>query len=294
MSGDLTGVISVAFGARARAVALGVSGFTGTWCVEATDGRYFVKTLPAARFDMLAAEADGLAAIAATRTIRVPKVHRCARVGGQAILALEWLDFAPPDRGFGARLGEHLAALHAAAPPMSGWGWPRTNWLGGTAQDNTMEDETTTAGWWRFLFERRLEALARPLDEPALAHAIAELRERQERFFTDGHRPTPSLIHGDLWSGNWAMLANGEPVIFDPAVSVSDAEAELAMAELFGAPPEGFWPAYLRTRPVGAGYARLRRTLYQLVHLMNHALLFGGGYRRQALALANRLVTETR
>lgn len=105
------------------------------------------------------------------------------------------------------------------------------------------------------------------------------------RFFDDGHTPSPSLVHGDLWSGNWGMLADGTPAVYDPAVSCSDAECELAMMELFGAPPSGFWPAYREAAGLHAGYGR-RRGLY---HLLNHALLFGGGYASQAEALARRM-----
>jgi fructosamine-3-kinase len=108
------------------------------------------------------------------------------------------------------------------------------------------------------------------------------------RFFDDGHTPSPSLVHGDLWSGNWGMLADGTPAVYDPAVSCSDAECELAMMELFGAPPSGFWPAYREAAGLHAGYGR-RRGLYQLYHLLNHALLFGGGYASQAEALARRM-----
>jgi fructosamine-3-kinase len=108
-------------------------------------------------------------------------------------------------------------------------------------------------------------------------------------FFDDGHAPRPSLIHGDLWSGNWGGLQGGVPVLYDPVVSVSDAEAELAMMELFGAPPSGFFPAYREAAGLAAGYAR-RRPLYQLYHLLNHALLFDGGYAHQSLALMNGLL----
>jgi len=101
-------------------------------------------------------------------------------------------------------------------------------------------------------------------------------------LFGDGHAPRPSLIHGDLWSGNWGCTADGAPVIFDPAASISDAEAELAMMELFGAPPAGFWPSYREAAGLAPGYA-WRRGLYQLYHLLNHELLFGG-YARQAMA----------
>ena len=105
----------------------------------------------------------------------------------------------------------------------------------------------------------------------------------------EDYQPRPSLIHGDLWSGNWGMLADGTPVIYDPAVSCSDAEAELAMMELFGAVPSGFWRAYRETHKLAGSYGQ-RRGLYQLYHLLNHALLFGGSYVNQALSLARTLI----
>ena len=130
------------------------------------------------------------------------------------------------------------------------------------------------------------------LDE-AIVVAVRGVIEALPRLFDDGHVPRPSLIHGDLWSGNWAALRGGEPVIYDPAVSVSDAEAELAMMELFGTPPAGFWDAYRDVLPIAAGYAR-RRPVHQLVHLLNHARLFGGGYVQQALSVARSVVQSAR
>ncbi len=93
-----------------------------------------------------------------------------------------------------------------------------------------------------------------------------------------------------LMRGNWGMRADGRPVIFDPAIYIGDAEAELAMMELFGAPPAGFWPAYAAAGPgLHPGYAR-RRGVYQLHHLLNHALLFGGGYAAQAQSCAQQVL----
>ncbi len=290
--GALAEALRARFGAGARLAPLGASVFTGTHRLEAADARYFVKAVPASQSGVLEAEADGLQAIAATGTIRTPAVTACSRFDGGVFLALEWLDFAPADLAFGARLGEALAALHAARVPVAGWGWPRPNWLGGTAQDNTIEPACGLAGWCRFVAERRFRPLLARLADPALGASVERVITRLPEYFADGYVPRPSLIHGDLWQGNWAMLASGEPVVFDPAVSVSDAEAELAMMELFGAPPAGFWAAYRSIRPVGEGYGRRRRSLYQLYHVLNHALLFGGGYRRQAHGLAERLLAE--
>lgn len=281
----------------------GASAFCNAWRVErrgapAAASELFVKTLPAARAAMLQAEADGLAALAATGAVRVPAVAGCWAEPGQdvAVLALEWLHFAPaPDPRLGERLARQLAALHRVAPAEGAgrFGWRRDNWIGGTPQRNRWSAGGGRAGWIDFFGRERLGALVERLSAAGAPSAwvatICRVIEALPGFFDDARQPRPSLIHGDLWSGNWAGLRDGTPVIYDPAVSVSDAEAELALMELFGAPPPGFWPAYREAAGVSAGYAR-RRGPYQLYHLLNHALLFGGGYLPQSLALAERLL----
>jgi fructosamine-3-kinase len=274
---------------------LAASGFCATWRAEGPAGALFVKSLPAARAAVLEAEADGLAALAATRTVRVPAVAGCwiDTDQGLAVLAIEWLDLKPGG-GSGERLGRDLGALHRAPPAEGGgrFGWRRDNMLGGTPQRNRWSQAGGVAGWTEFFGRERLgamrERLAAQGSPAALTAAIDRVMVTLEGFFDDGHVPRASLVHGDLWGGNWASLDTNEAVIFDPAVSVSDAEAELAMMELFGAPPAGFWPAYRDAAGLAPGYSR-RRGVYQLYHLLNHELLFGG-YARQALALIDRLL----
>ncbi|EGJ12506.1 fructosamine kinase family protein [Rubrivivax benzoatilyticus] len=278
-------------GGHWRVCALGASGFTANWRADG-GGPLFIKTLPAAEADMLAAEADGLQALAATTTVRVPAVAGCWLDDDLALLALEWLELrASVD---GARLGTALGALHAAPAEGGGrFGWRRDNRLGSTVQRNSWSAAGGQDGWIEFFGQRRLmamhDALAATGAAAALGHAVEPVVAALPRFFDDGHVPRASLIHGDLWSGNHGALADGTPVIYDPAVSVSDAEAELAMLELFDSPPPGFWPAYRATAGLAPGYER-RRPLYQLHHLLNHALLFGGGYVTQSLRLAKRLL----
>lgn len=278
---------------------LNASGFCATWRADSADRRLFVKTLPASGSGMLHAEADGLRALAAAGVIRVPAVAGLCRLpeGGVA-LAMEWLDLRAPDAGFGARFGAALGALHTApcALQPSGYGWRRDNWLGATPQTNRRSAGTELADWLEFLGHERLgglrDRLAAHGGAAVLCAAADAVVAALPGLFDDGYRPRPSLIHGDLWSGNWGMLADGTPVIFDPAVSCSDAEAELAMMELFGSPPAAFWPAYRASARLHPGYAR-RRPVYQLYHLLNHALLFGGGYGQQALSCAQRALRPT-
>jgi len=270
---------------------LRASGFCSTWRASRSDGQLFVKTLPAERADVLAAEADGLQALAAAHAIDVPEVVGCwtDEAQGIGVLAMQWIDFASPHgTAFGERFGRALAALHRADPVEGGgcYGWRRDNMLGGTPQRNRWSGAGGLAGWVEFYGRERLGALCGRLRArgaaTALTLAVERVIDALPALFGDGHAPRPSLIHGDLWSGNWGCTADGAPVIFDPAASISDAEAELAMMELFGAPPAGFWPSYREAAGLAPGYA-WRRGLYQLYHLLNHELLFGG-YARQAMA----------
>src|SRR5262249_51405680 len=106
-----------------------------------------------------------------------------------------------------------------------------------------------------------------------------------------GHDPAPSLLHGDLWSGNASMLQSGEPAVFDPAVYVGDREADLAMTELFGGFERDFYAAYDDAWPRAPGY-EIRRELYNLYHVLNHLNLFGGGYLAQAERMIAVLLSQ--
>ena len=296
--------------ARSLAAALGgtwsvrslhASGFCATWRAQQRNQDLFVKSVPLVQSEVLEAEADGLTALTVAGAIRVPALKRCWRDAelGATVLALEWLEFCVPDEGFGKRFGRALAELHRAPAPEGGgrFGWRRDNMIGATAQRNRWSRDATTAGWIDFLRSERLEPmrnrLAANVQSSALVEAVDSAMAALPACFADGHVPRASLIHGDLWSGNWGMLPDGTPAIYDPAVSCSDHEAELAMMELFGQPPQGFWNAHVEVFPLHEGYAR-RRRLYQLYHLLNHALLFGGGYVRQAIEMARSLAQEAR
>jgi fructosamine-3-kinase len=283
-------------GGRWSVQPLHASGFCTTWRAQGGGMTLFVKSLPLSSAAVFQAEADGLSALAFTHTVRVPQVIACTAEAeqGVAMLALEWLDLHPIGAADGERFGDALARLHLAAPPEGDgrYGWRCDNMLGGTPQRNRWSDEGGLGGWVAFFARERLSAMIERLfaaGETALVQPMQALLTALPAFFADGYRPRACLIHGDLWSGNWAMLADGTPVIYDPAVSCSDAEAELAMMELFGRPPTGFWPAYRARAGLHEGYAR-RRGLYQLYHLLNHALLFGGGYLHQSRELLRRLL----
>ena len=114
----------------------------------------------------------------------------------------------------------------------------------------------------------------------------------QLEVFFSSHLPVASLLHGDLWGGNYAVTSTGEPVIFDPAVYYGDREADIAMTELFGGFSQDFYAAYNAAWPLDDGY-QVRKTLYNLYHVLNHFNLFGGGYGAQAEGMMDRLLVET-
>jgi fructosamine-3-kinase len=247
---------------------------------------FFAKVNAADRAAMFAAEADGLSALAAARAIAVPRVVALGADGDHAWLVLEWLELEALDSNSAALLGAALAALHLA--PRERFGWARDNFIGATPQPNGWSDD-----WPAFFRDRRLHAQLRLAAHNRLPSKLIERGERLAAgcgAFFRGYRPRPSLLHGDLWGGN-ASAARGTPVVFDPAVYVGDREADLAMTELFGGFPREMLAAYAAHFPPDAGYT-VRRDLYNLYHVLNHANLFSGGYVAQAVGLLDRLLAE--
>jgi protein-ribulosamine 3-kinase len=220
----------------------------------------YLKEAAAERADALAAEADGLAAL--RPHIRVPKVLDRGMKDGKAYLRMEFLKLQRT--GDWKLLGRMLATLHRQTGPR--FGWSRDNYIGLAPQMNAWRD-----AWGDFFRECRLK--------PQLERARLELPWGRIDEVLKGHDPAPSLLHGDLWSGNAGFTAEG-PVVFDPAVYYGDRETDVAMTELFGGFPREFYRAYNEALPLDPGYEK-RKHLYNLYHLLNHLNLFGGGYLEQ-------------
>lgn len=249
--------------------------------------RYFAKVNGAARAAMFDAEADGLEALAQAGRVRVPAVIARGKDDERAWIVLEWLDLAALGAGAAARLGAALAAQHREEQPH--FGWARDNFIGSSPQRNGWSDD-----WLAFWRANRLHAQLRLAGAKRLPSRMIDRGERLaadcEVFFR-GYSAGKSLLHGDLWGGNAAALADGSPVVFDPAVHVGDREADVAMTELFGGFPPDFGSAYREAWPLDDGY-RVRRDLYNLYHVLNHANLFAGGYVEQARRAIERLLAE--
>ncbi|MEZ5453987.1 MAG: fructosamine kinase family protein [Thiothrix sp.] len=253
---------------------------------ELGDGsRWFIKLNQASQLEMFAAEADGLHAIRASNTLYAPEPVGYGVLDNKAYLILEYLDLG--GNGNPQLAGEQLAAMHRCTAER--YGWFRDNTIGATHQPNRQHD-----GWVGFWRQERLGfqlELAKRNGYPGKAYEQGlRLKERLGGFFTD-YQPQASLLHGDLWGGNMAFKRDGTPVIFDPAVYYGDREADLAMTELFGGFGGDFYSAYQTSWLLDKGYS-VRKTLYNLYHILNHFNLFGGGYGMQAARMTEKLLVE--
>jgi fructosamine-3-kinase len=230
----------------------------------------FVKTNAAAPAGMFALEADGLQRLGDVAGVRVPQTVAVA----PGFLALEYLRPAPPTSEFGRGLARMTATLHAA-PTSAQYGLETDNYLGMQPQDNTPCDD------WTFFFRER--RLLPQMERAERTGRLAGDRRRMLEEIVDtlpqllaGVPRRPSLLHGDLWSGNFLCTELG-PAFIDPAVYRGDREIEIAFTELFGGFPADFVAAYHAEYPLAPDYPR-RRSLYQLHPLLVHLNHFGETY----------------
>lgn len=251
----------------------------------------FLKWNPRPLPGMFPAEAQGLTALRAAGGLRVPEVwgagEPAACTDAAAWLLLEYIEPGRPAPDFADRLGTGLATLHRAQAPR--WGWEHDNYIGSLPQRNGWLDDWETL--WR---DRRLEPQLRRAREAGFfsgedARAWSRLLDGLEELLVGAEQDGPSLLHGDLWSGNVYAGPAGEPVTVDPAVYHGHREVDLAMTELFGGFPARFYDAYREAWPVDEAYAAVRRDLYQLYPLLVHVNLFGAGYAGGTMARVRML-----
>lgn len=264
------------------------------WCLRVRgDGRLFAKTNRADQLPLLEAEAEGLVALArvAPEGLVIPEPLALGLAGEEAVLVLPWLELgrggAPASawEACGANLARlHRRSLASEGEDGRGFGWSRDNFIGASPQPNGWSDD-----WAAFFSACRLRPQFQGLARKGSPMNGAERLLESLPSWLRGHSPPPCLVHGDLWSGNAALLTGGGGSLFDPAVYRGDREVDLAMARLFGGFPEAFFHGYGEVWPLPEGW-REREALYNLYHLLNHANLFGGGYKKQAQSVMDTLL----
>jgi fructosamine-3-kinase len=253
------------------------------WRVETTSGQhYFIKWNPQPLPRLFEVEARGLQLLAQAQALRVPRV--IVVIDQPPALVLEWIDQGANKQAAAEALGRGLAQQHRSIG--AAYGLDHDNYIGATPQINTPLNS-----WLEFFRDRRLGEQARLAQArghlpPDRARRLDRVRQHLDRWI-DPSSVVPSLLHGDLWGGNYLIDASGQPVLIDPAVYYGDREAEIAFTELFGGFGARFYAAYNETWPLDRGYAD-RRDLYNLYHLLNHLNLFGEGYGDSVDAILRR------
>jgi len=273
--GAPTGLVSIGGGCIAHAAVAtfenGIRVFV-KWAAENA------RPLTSAMFER---EAGGLRALASAGVIRVPEVL----AAGEKALALEMIETAPRKEDFAEDFGRRFAALHGCRGKTCGF--PEDNFIGATPQFNEpvegpweMVDADDGRTWPEFFLRRRLQAQVCLAARNGHGCELEQLLEKAGPRILDELKAAieiPSLLHGDLWSGNFIVDDRGEACLIDPAVYYGHREADLAMTRLFGGFEPSFYAAYAEALPLAPGHQE-RLAIYQLYHLLNHLNLFGGGY----------------
>lgn len=252
----------------------------------------FAKANAPSFVDNFQSEWDGLTALAATESILIPNPIAVGTSAARSWLITEWVETRPASEKFFDDFGRQLAELHRVTAGRH-IGWPRDNFLGTASQPNT-----ATASWVDFVAQNRIGYQLRWAIEQQ--RADAKLRRQGEAIVAAmpnllaGRADETSLLHGDLWSGNYIFGATdenhcGAPVIIDPAVYCGCREAEFGMLKLFGSCPPEFYDAYQNAWPLADGWQR-RINVYILYHLLNHLNMFGNGYLGQCHHVASEIL----
>ena len=249
------------------------------YSVQTAAGAYFIKCQQSEYADHFEAEDASLKALMATQTIATCAPLAVGQCDHFSYIILQHLPLAVHGDWFSA--GQQLAQMHQHHCDL-GYGFPRTTYCGETAQDNRWNNS-----WSDFFIQQRLKPLIDQLAARGIRFSVSRLCLIRCAAILSEHQPQASLLHGDLWSGNIGFNPDrylSYPMIFDPASYYGDSESDLAMTELFGRFPKKFYDGYQSINPVSDGYPQ-RVRVYQLYHLLNHALLFGHNYIQQSEAL---------
>jgi len=250
--------------------------------IKSTEGSdYFLKFNPSACNDMFVKEANGLNELAKANAVRVPKVLSFS----EDIILLEFILTGNKNKNFFEEFGRGFAEMHKFTS--EAFGFYEDNYIGSNPQKN-IPGENEKNSWINFYFNKRIlyqfqlaEKLGNSTSE--LRKLVSRLEEKIEEILGDGDEK-PSLLHGDLWGGNYMVDETGSAVLIDPAVFYGNREADLGMTKLFGGFSLEFYESYNESFPLKDG-SDYRENIYKLYHVLNHLNLFGGAYYSQAISL---------
>ncbi len=251
---------------------------SGTYLVSVSKGdKYFVKT---GNFGSFIKEANGLKEISHSKTISTPHIYYVDK----EFLILDFINEGVKCKDFFFKFGQQLANMHKHMSDK--FGFYEDNYIGASHQINDKTDS-----WCDFFFNNRLLFQYKLAEKNGYANkelqkGIIKIEKKISVLLS--HNVAPSLLHGDLWNGNYLVRNDGNPMLIDPAVYYGDRETDIAMTLLFGGFPDDFYIAYNQTFPLDENY-KSRINLYNLYHLLNHLNLFGNSYLYQCIGIMNEL-----
>jgi len=245
------------------------------------DTSFLIKINEHSPTDMFIKEAHGLKELQRANAIKVPEVI----LYDEGFVLLEFITSVTKKKNFFEQFGRKFALLHKFKADE--FGFYEDNYIGSTPQIN-INDENTKKNWTSFYFNKRLLyqfklAEKNGYADSRLRDAFIKTEDKIESIL-GGSDEMPSLLHGDLWSGNYMTDENGEACLIDPAVYYGHREADLAMTKLFGGFSQLFYDSYNESFPLREGW-KYRENIYMLYHVLNHLNLFGSGYYAHALSL---------
>lgn len=265
--------------------------FSGGGCINrggklsTSHGSFFLKWNDVHKFPgMFNAESKGLQLLYQPNVIRIPHVIGVGEEGSFQFLLLEFIEQKSSIKNYWQQLGERLANLHRQQADK--FGLDHNNYIGSLPQFNNQE-----TSWINFFIEQRLNVQLRlAIDSRSVESTwIKKFESLYTKLKTLLPEESPSLVHGDLWSGNLITDEKGEPCLIDPAVHYGNREADLAMTKLFGGFKLEFYDCYNEFFPLQKGYEK-RMDIYNLYPLLVHVNLFGGSYKRSVENIVNEFL----
>ena len=246
-----------------------------------TGNEYFLKINDSTPDSMFINEANGLIEIKKSGAIRVPEVI----LFENNFILLEFIDSGSKSKSFFTDFGRNFAAMHKFNGEK--YGFYEDNFIGSNPQIN-IPNGLEANNWVDFYFNKRILyqfklAERNGYTDRELRDGIAGLEKRIEYILGSSVEP-PTLLHGDLWGGNYIVDEKGNACLIDPAVYYGHREADLAMTKLFGGFSSEFYAAYNECFPLQEGH-EYREPVYTLYHVLNHLNLFGSSYYSQAISL---------
>jgi fructosamine-3-kinase len=250
-----------------------------------TEGRdFFLKWNTSAPDDMFPKEQKGLDLLKSAQSgLHCPKVINTGKAGKHTHFILMTYIPQGKEKADSSRIfGEQLAALHKVTGKE--YGLDYDNYIGRLPQSNKKHSD-----WTDFFVTERLEPqLQMALDGGKLSSGISENFERLYKHLPRLLPDEPaSLLHGDLWGGNYCYNSEGNPAIYDPAVYYGHREIEIAFTHLFGGFSPDFYRAYQQSFPLQPDFDK-RKNIYNLYPLLVHANMFGASYALQVKSIISR------